>query len=67
MSKPKVPYEKPTATKLSREHAKLVLHGHLMKGNYAAADLLRYFYVEYVDSFGATSRTDAPNQILRSR
>ena len=37
---PKKPYEKPTATKLTREQAKLKLMGHAMMGSEEAKELL---------------------------
>jgi hypothetical protein len=37
---PKKPYEKPTATKLTREQAKLKLMGHAMMGSKEAKELL---------------------------
>jgi hypothetical protein len=44
--KPRKPYEKPTVTQLTPEHAKLRLLGHASMGNRGAMELLEMMFPE---------------------
>jgi hypothetical protein len=44
LQREKQPYEKPTATELTREQAKLKLMGHAMMGSKEAKELLGMFF-----------------------
>lgn len=59
-SKPqKKPYEKPTATKITREQAKLKLMGHAMMGDKQAKELLDLLFEDEKQNDGEDHKKSA--------